>query len=1126
MTCSRMLTWSVACLALLAPACGGGTSNTQEICSLEHPAGKCPAGQTCVDGQCRTDEAACDIDHPNGTCEQGQVCFEGACLAESELCSSIKPSGRCPQTSTCLDGVCRDDGLLCSTDNTTGLCEAGRVCLDGDCLATADLCSGQNPDGRCSQGNTCLDGVCTDDDLICGPDNPAGLCPGQLTCVAGHCTDTEHACGPLYPDGSCPSGKTCLDGTCTSDNLLCGPDNQTGLCPAGQSCEQGVCQQTSCDQCAEVGKLRCLNEQVQTCELGQNGCLSWSDPLDCGAGKTCLGEGECLDIPDLVISEILYRAPGADNDTFVEIYGPAGTELAGLVLVGVNGSSGNDYQPIELSGTISSDGFFVVAHSLADSAILNEADQLSDNVDYQNGPDSIQLRFGAAIVDAVGYGDFAAGDTFAGEGTPAPGVLDAQSLARDENESDTDDNGVDFHALLQPTPGAINVQQGPQAPVAVLACPLTGQVDQDLEFDASGSSDDVAIVDYRFEFGDGDSVSGVNNLVEHAYTGANSYTVTLTVSDGDGLTDSDSCLVTVSGGSQNTPPVADFVVVKLGGLEVQVDATSSHDLETQDLEMRWDFDDDGIWETGWSTVKTSGYSYTTDNSYSIRLEVRDQGGLTDQSVRTVTVSSGENPIYAPGIIQSDTTWSGIVIMANDVTVNQDATLTITAGTMVLVAGDYTLESNGPLMVNGSAIEPVIFTTYYAADNQPGSYQGVICYDPTTRIYHMLIEYGTTCLTLWNNGIVAEDVEARSCVTGIQVWGDTDLTRVIAHDNQQDGLAVGGYNVNVRNSHCYANGESGLHFNDWSSNTVHNVFQSQFEDNGLHGVFKEGPGTLNLTESDFVGNGQEGVRLSCSNQGCSETVARSCNFNNNAGAGAYLSGNTSSWPHLALDAANCDMLGNENGLVIQDAVITLDMSLISTNHRYGMKIDSQLTGSVCNQNNIYGNSTVMGMAEVDPMVTLVTDDQFTGTQTTSWAVPGGELARYFHYQIIGGGDSYNFRFGSTPGGSDLTNGWVSGGDYSSDVFIPEQKSVDTIYIGLDDTSATSGISLTMDDVGYESSGVITELYCVYDGAIDAPIDLSGNYWGTPDPETVSFLRGSGDADLSGPLSSPVAGAGNH
>ena len=156
-----------------------------------------------------------------------------------------------------------------------------------------------------------------------------------------------------------------------------------------------------------------------------------------------------------VISEVLYDAAGSDDgQSFVELYGAPGTVLDGLRLEGVNGANGSVGPVVALTGTIPTDGFFVVADGLADGTTLVAAADLIGSFDFQNGPYSIVLRTGDAVLDALGYGAFAAGDVFAGEGQPAPDAPAGSSLARAFADVDTDDNLTDFVVLASPTPGS------------------------------------------------------------------------------------------------------------------------------------------------------------------------------------------------------------------------------------------------------------------------------------------------------------------------------------------------------------------------------------------------------------------------------------------------------------------------------------------------------------------------------------------------------------------------------------------------------------------------------------------------------------------------------------------------
>jgi len=155
-----------------------------------------------------------------------------------------------------------------------------------------------------------------------------------------------------------------------------------------------------------------------------------------------------------VISEVLYDAVGADNGyMFVELYGTPGDTLSGLSLQGIKGSTGLSYVLLNLNGTFNANGVFVVADNSGDGTSKVPNADLILNFDLQNGPDSVQLKSGGSVIDALGYGVFGAGTFFAGEGASAPGAAPGQTVARRYADIDTNDNAADFIVQSMPTPG-------------------------------------------------------------------------------------------------------------------------------------------------------------------------------------------------------------------------------------------------------------------------------------------------------------------------------------------------------------------------------------------------------------------------------------------------------------------------------------------------------------------------------------------------------------------------------------------------------------------------------------------------------------------------------------------------
>ena len=171
----------------------------------------------------------------------------------------------------------------------------------------------------------------------------------------------------------------------------------------------------------------------------------------------------------LVISELFYDAVGTDDGlSFVEFYGAPGTSLEGLAVEGVNGSGGAVTHSLTLAGAVPDDGIFVLADGQAGAASLVVGADLVLDFDFQNGPDSIVLRSGDAVLDALGYGVFAPDDVFAGSGNPAPDAPAGSSLARRFADVNSGDNSADFVVLATPTPGSAPLAGVPEPGTALL----------------------------------------------------------------------------------------------------------------------------------------------------------------------------------------------------------------------------------------------------------------------------------------------------------------------------------------------------------------------------------------------------------------------------------------------------------------------------------------------------------------------------------------------------------------------------------------------------------------------------------------------------------------------------------
>jgi len=100
----------------------------------------------------------------------------------------------------------------------------------------------------------------------------------------------------------------------------------------------------------------------------------------------------------------------------------------------------------------------------------------------------------------------------------------------------------------------------------------------------------------------------------------------------------------------NSPPIAAFTVTPASGTTstaFEFDASGSTDPEdpTTALEVRWDWESDGTFDTAWTTTKTSTHQYSTGGTKTITLEVRDTGGLTDVTTRSLALPLWSQPVF-------------------------------------------------------------------------------------------------------------------------------------------------------------------------------------------------------------------------------------------------------------------------------------------------------------------------------------------------------------------------------------------------------------------------------------------------------------------------------------------------
>jgi PKD repeat protein len=203
----------------------------------------------------------------------------------------------------------------------------------------------------------------------------------------------------------------------------------------------------------------------------------------------------------------------------------------------------------------------------------------------------------------------------------------------------TDNGGASSQAST-----TVTVTANTQPPVANAGGPYTGTVNVAISFDGGASSDpDGSVVSYLWNFGDGDTASGVTPV--HAYAAAGSYTVRLTVTDNDGLTNSASTTAQVSDGSGLQPPVSSPAGPYHGttASPVAFDGSASSDPDGTIVSYDWTFGDGGT-----ASGAKPTHVFSTAGTYTVTLTVTDDTGLKATATTSASIlatNAGEN-LYA------------------------------------------------------------------------------------------------------------------------------------------------------------------------------------------------------------------------------------------------------------------------------------------------------------------------------------------------------------------------------------------------------------------------------------------------------------------------------------------------
>ncbi len=215
-------------------------------------------------------------------------------------------------------------------------------------------------------------------------------------------------------------------------------------------------------------------------------------------------------------------------------------------------------------------------------------------------------------------------------------------------------------AVTDTTSATVIINPPNSAPDATFTVsPESASYSQLFTFDATASTDqqdDDGTLQVSWDWeSDGilDTDWSTIKITTYQFTEPDTYTVSLQVRDSEGFIGSISRQVEAT----NSPPAATFTHSPLTGdgyTEFTFDASACTDPDSAPaiLQVRWDWEDDGIWDVDWTAVKTATHVFGSAGTYTVDFEVRDPFGLTAQTSSDIVISNSP-PIAALSVIPGE-----------------------------------------------------------------------------------------------------------------------------------------------------------------------------------------------------------------------------------------------------------------------------------------------------------------------------------------------------------------------------------------------------------------------------------------------------------------------------------------
>ncbi|UCE73840.1 MAG: PKD domain-containing protein, partial [Methanomassiliicoccales archaeon] len=200
-------------------------------------------------------------------------------------------------------------------------------------------------------------------------------------------------------------------------------------------------------------------------------------------------------------------------------------------------------------------------------------------------------------------------------------------------------------------------------PIAVLSAnPTVIEKGGSVFFDAADSTDDTTIIEYYFDYGDGNNSDWVTeDTITFQYEFGGDYTASLTVRDDDGGESQNIAEILIEVKAKPQAVLSANLTSIFKGQSITLNGSDSYDEDGTIAEYYFDFGDGEY--TGWITDSFVSHQYSEYGDYTAFLMVEDDEGQTCENPSEVTIEVRAKP-YA--ILFADTTiiYAGQTVLFN------------------------------------------------------------------------------------------------------------------------------------------------------------------------------------------------------------------------------------------------------------------------------------------------------------------------------------------------------------------------------------------------------------------------------------------------------------------------------